>query len=92
MKIKIAITLVAYLFFPFASHAQELVFDPQHLAAVAENTLARSSAETTHQDYLGKIGTSANQTNTDLAVVLLAQQTMYHALTDVSSALRDGLR
>jgi hypothetical protein len=91
MKIKQAITLAALLSFPFLARAQELVFDPQHLAAVAENTMVRSSAESVHQDYLGKIQSNTNQTTTDLAAVLAAQQAIYHALADVSSALQGGL-
>lgn len=71
--------------------AQELVFDPQHFVAVTENGLTRSSAESTHNQYLGKINGNLNTMNTNVSSVVLAQTIIYNGLSNVNSALKDGL-
>lgn len=71
--------------------AQEYVFDPQYFASVESNQAVRTSAEVTHQNYLGKINTNLNDINTNVGSVVLAQQIIYNGLADVNSALKDGL-
>lgn len=71
--------------------AQEVVFDPQHLVAVTENGVVRSTAETTHDQYLGKINNNINDLNTNVGSVVLAQTIIYNGLANVNSALKDGL-
>jgi hypothetical protein len=71
--------------------AQEYVFDPQHFASVAANGVARSGAESTHEQYLGKINTNINDLNTNVGSVVLAQTMIYEGLSNVNSALKDGL-
>jgi hypothetical protein len=71
--------------------AQEVVFDPQHFAAVTENGVVRSSAESTHDQYLGKINNNINDLNTNVGSVVLAQTIIYNGLANVNSALKDGL-
>jgi len=71
--------------------AQEVVFDPQHFASVTENGVVRSSAESTHEQYLGKINTNINDLNTNVGSVVLAQTIIYNGLANVNSALKDGL-
>ncbi|SEM75479.1 hypothetical protein ACRQ5D_31530 [Mucilaginibacter sp. P25] len=73
------------------ARAQEIVFDPQHFAAVIENGLVRSSAESTHNQYLGKINGNLNTMNTNVSSVVLAQNIIYNGLANVNSALKDGL-
>ncbi len=53
--------------------------------------MVRSSAESTHDQYLGKINTNINNLNTNVGSVVLAQTMIYQALSNVNSALKDGL-
>jgi len=71
--------------------AQEVVFDPQHCASVISNGVVRSSAESTHDQYLGKINNNVNDLNTNVGSVVLAQTIIYNGLSDVNSALKDGI-
>lgn len=73
------------------AQAQQIVVDPWHFAAVAGNTAVRSSAEATHDQYLGKINNNITDLNTNIGSVVLAQTTIYSSLSNVNSALKDGL-
>ena len=72
-------------------YAQQVVIDPQHALAVTENGVVRSSAETTHNNYLGKINTDLNDINVNVGSVVLAQNMIYNGLANVNSALKNGL-
>ena len=72
-------------------NGQMIAFDPWHFTAVVENQAARSAAESTHNNYLGKINSNVEQVNTNVGSVVLAQAMMYNALANVNSALKDGL-
>jgi len=71
--------------------AQQYVIDYQHLIAVSENGAVRSSAESAHGQYLGKINSNINDLNTNAGSVVLAQTMIYEALSNVNSALKNGL-
>jgi hypothetical protein len=71
--------------------AQEYVIDYQHLIAVSQNAAVRSGAEATHEQYLGKINNNINDLNTNVGSVVLAQTMIYEGLSNVNSALKDGL-
>jgi hypothetical protein len=71
--------------------AQEYVIDYQHLVAVSQNASVRSGAEVTHDQYLGKINNNINDLNTNVGSVVLAQTMIYQGLSNVNSALKDGL-
>lgn len=71
--------------------AQEYVVDVQHAIAVSENGVVRSSAESAHSNYLGKINDNINDLNTNVGSVVLAQTMIYNALSNVNSALKNGL-
>ena len=71
--------------------AQSIVVDPQHLLSVTQNAAMRSSAESTHANYLGKINDNLNDLNTNVASVVIAQHMIYNALANVNSALKNGL-
>jgi hypothetical protein len=71
--------------------AQSYVFDPQHFASVVSNAGVRSGAEGTHDQYLGKINANINNLNTNAGSVVLAQTMIYDGLSNVNSALKDGL-
>ena len=71
--------------------AQQYVIDPWHLNAVAQNAAVRSSAESTHEQYLGKINNNINDLNTNIGAVVLAQTMIYEGLSNVNSALKNGL-
>lgn len=71
--------------------AQQYVVDYQHLVAVSQNAAVRSGAETTHDQYLGKINNNINDLNTNVGSVVLAQTMIYEGLSNVNSALKDGL-
>lgn len=83
--------IILLLFASRMAIAQEVVFDPQHFAAVTENGVVRSSAESTHDQYLGKINNNINDLNTNVGSVVLAQTIIYNGLANVNSALKDGL-
>jgi hypothetical protein len=58
---------------------------------VEANQAVRSSAEFTHQNYLGKINTNINDLNINVGSVVLAQTIIYNGLANVNFALKDGL-
>ncbi|PAW95441.1 hypothetical protein CKK33_18825 [Mucilaginibacter sp. MD40] len=75
----------------YRAKAQQYVIDYQHLIAVSQNAAVRSSAELTHDQYLGKINSNINDLNTNVGSVVLAQTMIYEGLSNVNSALKDGL-
>src|SRR5258706_6029227 len=86
------LSIIILLFLPFQwVHGQQYVIDYQHLIAVSQNAAVRSSAELTHDQYLGKINTNINDLNTNVGSVVLAQTMIYQGLSNVNSALKDGL-
>ncbi len=90
---KIAILITAILLLTKLSFAQgyEIVYDYQHFESVTANAAVRSAAESSHENYLGKINTDINNLNTNTGSVVLAQTMIYEALSNVNSALKDGL-
>ena len=70
---------------------QEVVFDPQHFLAVMENGATRNSAEIAHNQYLSKINSNLDNININMSSVVLAQTIIYNGLSNVNSALKDGL-
>ena len=88
---KLICNLLLLLSLSLSGFGQEYVFDPQHFASVVSNGVVRSSAEETHDQYLGKINTNINNLNTNVGSVVLAQTMIYQALSNVNSALKDGL-
>lgn len=91
MKKLLFFPLLFFNLLPLKLLAQSYVFDPQRFAAVASNGAVRSSAEGTHDQYLGKINTDINNLNTNVGSVVLAQTMIYEGLSNVNSALKDGL-
>jgi len=91
MKTRFIALLLSFTFYLLPCTAQEVVFDPQHFESVVANGAVRSSAETTHDQYLGKINTNVNNLNTNVSSVVLAQTIIYNGLSNVNSALKDGL-
>jgi len=84
--------IVLYAFcFTLSASAQEYVFDPSYFESVTYNGVARSSAEETHNNYLGKINNNLNTINLNVASVVTAQTIIYNALANVNSALKDGI-
>jgi hypothetical protein len=83
--------LSALSFLLCPASAQQYVIDPQVFASVTANAGVRSSAETTHDQYLGKINTNIDNINVNMGSVVLAQTMIYEGLSNVNSALKDGL-
>ena len=83
--------LFALCFWLSAAKAQVYVFDPQHFGAVVGNGAVRSTAEETHNQYLGKINNDIDNVNANVSSVVLAQTIIYNGLANVNSALKDGL-
>ena len=77
--------------FRHAGFAQEYVIDVQHAVAVTENGVVRSSAESAHAQYLSRINNNLNDLNTNVGSVVLAQNMIWNALSNVNSALKNGL-
>ncbi|MBT2560125.1 hypothetical protein J7E50_02680 [Pedobacter sp. ISL-68] len=71
--------------------AQRIVFDPRHFQAVLENGSVSSTAELTHNQYLGKIDGNLQTINTNVGSVVLVQTMIYQSLSNVNSALKNGL-
>jgi len=71
--------------------AQYVVFDPQHFATVIENGSVQSAAESTHSQYLDKINNNLQTINTNVGSVVVAQTMIYQGLSNVNSALKEGL-
>jgi hypothetical protein len=71
--------------------AQEYVVDPQYTASVIANGIVRKTAEDTHNNYLGKINNNLSDINTNIGSVVLAQNMIYNGLSNVNSALKDGI-
>jgi hypothetical protein len=91
MKKRYLFFLLPFAFYLSPCYAQEVVFDPQHLLAVMENGAARNSAEISHNQYLSKINTSLDNIGINMSSVVLAQTIIYNALSDVNSAIKDGI-
>jgi hypothetical protein len=92
MKAKLKwLLLYAFVFYISPCLAQQYVIDYQHLVAVSQNAAVRSSAELTHDQFLGKINNNINDLNTNVGSVVLAQTMIYNGLSNVNSALKHGL-
>jgi len=88
--------LITLFFLVFMFHlrpliAQQYVVDPWHVSTVAQNAAVRSSAESTHSQYLGKINTNINDLNTNVGAVVLAQTMIYEGLSNVNSVLKNSM-
>src|ERR1700761_1690647 len=81
----------AFSFVLSALKAQEYVLDPYRLSDVISNGAVRSGAEATHNNYLGKINNNVEDINTNMSAVVLAQNIIYNGLSQVNSALKDGM-
>lgn len=91
MNFKYLIVLLLTFCFKLSVHAQQYVFDPKYFVSVEANQAVRSSAEETHNQYLGKINNNIEDLNTNVGSVVLAQTIIYNGLSNVNSALKDGL-
>lgn len=88
-KLSLYVLILSFRVLP--GFAQQYVVDPWHVAAIAENAAVRSSAESTHEQYLGKINNNINDLNTNVSSVVLAQTMIYEGLSNVNAALKNGL-
>ncbi len=91
MRPKLLLFLLPFAFYLSSCSAQQYVFDPKYFASVQANQAVRSSAEDTHNKYLGKINNNIEDLNTNVGSVVLAQTIIYNGLSNVNSALKDGL-
>lgn len=87
----IVLILLSVLCLSLSAAAQQYVFDPKYFTSVEANQAVRMSAEQTHNQYLGKINNNIEDLNTNVGSVVLAQQIIYNGLSNVNSALKDGL-
>jgi hypothetical protein len=71
--------------------AQQLVVDPEHLAVVIQNGMIRSGAESTHDQYLKKINDNIDNLSANMDAVIVAQTMIYQGLSNVNSALKNGM-
>lgn len=89
------IFLTAFLLlFSALCHAQSyvtIIYDSKHLAIVGENAAVRSAAEATHGSYLGTIKDRLDDINLNVSSVVIVQDMIHRALTEVDQALRTGL-
>lgn len=71
--------------------AQRIVYDKKHFQTINENAVARQAAELTHNQYLEKIDQNLQTINLNVGSVVLAQSIIYDGLSNVNSALKNGL-
>jgi hypothetical protein len=83
--------ILSLLLYAGMAKAQQYVVDPWHFAAVTGNSAVRSSAEATHDQYLGKINNNINDLNANVGAVVVAQTIVYNSLSNINSGLKDGL-
>jgi hypothetical protein len=83
--------IICLLLYSGNAQAQRVVIDPWHVNAVTQNAAIRGSAEAAHDQYLGKINSNLNDLNTNVGSVVVAQTVIYQALSNVNSALKNGL-
>ena len=83
--------MICLLLYSTTAQAQRVVIDPWHVSAVTQNGAVRGSAEAAHDQYLGKINNNLNDLNTNVGSVIVAQTVIYQALSNVNSALKNGL-
>jgi hypothetical protein len=88
---KLLLFLLAFAFYLSPCFAQQYVSDPQYFVSVESNQAVRSAAEGTHNHYLGQIKNNIDDVNTNVGSVVLAQNIIYNGLSNVNSALKDGL-
>lgn len=74
-----------------SADAQRVVYDKKHLQSVTENAVVRQSAELTHNQYLEKIDQNLQNINANTSAVVTAQSIIYDGLSNVNSALKNGL-
>ena len=86
-----SIPFLIFILFHLSVFAQEVVYDPQHCATAIENATVRSSAERTHNNYLKNIKNKLSNINVNMGTLVLAQTIIFNALSDVNSALKDGI-
>ena len=91
MKKFFLLFLSVFAFYLSPCSAQQYVIDYKYLTSVEANQAVRMSAEQTHDQYLGKINNNIEDLNTNVGSVVLAQTIIYNGLSNVNSALKDGL-
>ena len=74
-----------------SAQGYKIVIDKKHNAAVAENGAYQSAAEVSHSNYLERIGHNLQTINTNTGSVVLAQTMIYESLSNVNSALKNGM-
>ena len=91
MNMKSLFMILLAFCFKLTASAQQYVLDEKYLVSVEANQAVRMSAEQTHNQYLGKINNNIEDLNTNVGSVVLAQTIIYNGLSNVNSALKDGL-
>ncbi|WP_426329090.1 hypothetical protein [Pedobacter sp. R-06] len=88
---KLIFYVMVFCMCPFFLLAQRIVFDARHLATVNENAVVRNAAEISHNELLGKINKSLDNINLNTSSVVMAQSMIYSSLSNVNSALKNGM-
>jgi hypothetical protein len=88
---KKTLSLLLALSFSLSAICQQWVFNPWYFSSVTVNHAVRSGAEATHNQYLNKINDNLQDLNTNVGSVVLAQSIIYNGLSNVNSALKNGL-
>jgi predicted nucleotide-binding protein (sugar kinase/HSP70/actin superfamily) len=89
--IRQAIMRALLCFTCFDTYAQKIVLDRPRLNIVSSNGAVRNGAEAAHNNYLGNIKSKIDNINVNASSVVLAQQIIYNGLSQVNSALKDGI-
>jgi len=88
---KVYVLTACCLLIACKAFCQKVVYDQKHLQSVNENAVVRESAELSHNKYLEKIDDNLQSINTSSGTVVLAQNMIYNSLSNVNSALKNGM-
>lgn len=88
---KIPVIALALMLCVITVTAQQMVIDPEHLAVVIQNGAVRSAAERTHEQYLSRINDNIDNLSANMDAVIIAQTMIYQGLSNVNSALKNGM-
>jgi hypothetical protein len=91
MHNKTLLTLLMSAGLMSTADAQRIVYDKKHFQTVNENAIARQAAELSHNNYLEKIDQNLGNINGNVTSVVLAQTIIFDGLSNVNSALKNGL-
>ena len=88
---KLPINFIFLMFLPIVVNAQQTLVDWTHVSTLNTNEAAREGALATHQSFTSSIKDNLSTININITSVVAAQDLIYKSLSNVNSALKNGL-